>query len=107
MLPESQQRLSAYKGYSYIELMECATDGSGMICSRPWAGESAGKSRGHVCHLLECKRIASLIEAIEETVKVLEETRNAFKSKIMGKLRSKLEDVPQKKSKPAAGIAGL
>ncbi len=54
---------------------------------------AAGKSQGQVCHLFKCNRTASLIEAIEETVQVLEKTRNAFKSKTLGKLRSKLEDV--------------
>lgn len=45
----------------------------------------------HPCQLLNCPRGAQLNEAVRETIRVLEETRNAFKSKALGELRHKLE----------------
>lgn len=46
-----------------------------------------------VCHLLNCPRLTYLTEAIEETVRELEKTKDAFKSKELGKLRKKLQEV--------------
>ncbi|MFN8652195.1 MAG: response regulator [Gemmatimonadales bacterium] len=45
----------------------------------------------HPCQLLNCPRGAQLQEAVRETIRVLEETRHAFKSKALGELRHKLE----------------
>lgn len=45
----------------------------------------------HPCQLLNCPRGSQLREAMVETVKVLEETKGAFKSKTLGDLRRKLE----------------
>ena len=45
----------------------------------------------HACQLLNCPRGAQLNEAVRETIRVLEETKNAFKSKALGELRHKLE----------------
>jgi YesN/AraC family two-component response regulator len=45
------------------------------------------------CHLLNCPRPAMLTQALEETVQVLEKTKNAFKSKDLGDLRKKLESL--------------
>jgi hypothetical protein len=45
----------------------------------------------HPCQLLNCPRGSQLREAVVETVKVLEETKGAFKSKTLGDLRRKLE----------------
>ena len=45
----------------------------------------------HPCQLLNCPRGAQLNEAVRETIRVLEETKNAFKSKALGELRHKLE----------------
>ncbi|MGE0440127.1 MAG: response regulator [Gemmatimonadales bacterium] len=43
------------------------------------------------CQLLNCPRGGQLAEAVKETVRVLEETKGAFKSKTLGDLRHKLE----------------
>lgn len=43
------------------------------------------------CQLMNCPRGAQLNAAVRETVEVLEETKNAFKSKTLGDLRHKLE----------------
>jgi DNA-binding response OmpR family regulator len=45
----------------------------------------------HPCQLLNCPRGAQLNEAVRETIRVLEETKHAFKSKALGELRHKLE----------------
>lgn len=45
----------------------------------------------HPCQLMNCPRGAQLHEAVTETIRVLEETKGAFKSKALGELRHKLE----------------
>lgn len=45
----------------------------------------------HPCQLLNCPRGSQLTEAVRETIRVLEESRHAFKSKPLGELRHKLE----------------
>lgn len=45
----------------------------------------------HPCQLMNCPRGAQLHEAVTETIRVLEETKGAFKSKALGDLRHKLE----------------
>jgi DNA-binding response OmpR family regulator len=45
----------------------------------------------HACQILNCPRGMQLQEAVRETVRVLEETKGAFKSKTLGDLRHKLE----------------
>ena len=45
----------------------------------------------HPCQLMNCPRGAQLLEAVRETIQVLEETKSAFKSKTLGELRHRLE----------------
>jgi DNA-binding response OmpR family regulator len=45
----------------------------------------------HPCQLINCPRGAQLQDAITETIRVLEETKSAFKSKALGDLRHKLD----------------
>lgn len=45
----------------------------------------------HPCQLMNCPRGAQLQEAVRETIRVLEETKSAFKSKTLGELRHRLE----------------
>lgn len=45
----------------------------------------------HPCQLLNCPRGAQLHEAVRETIRVLEETKGSFKSKVLGDLRAQLE----------------
>ena len=52
-----------------------------------------------VCHLLNCPRLAELTEAVEETIKALEKTKGAFKSKELGQMRKKLQEVVKKSKK--------
>lgn len=55
---------------------------------RAMSGQQVNK---HPCQLMNCPRGAQLQEAVAETIKVLEETKGAFKSKSLGDLRAKLE----------------
>jgi DNA-binding response OmpR family regulator len=43
------------------------------------------------CQLMNCPRGAQLQAAVQETIRVLEETKTAFKSKTLGELRHQLE----------------
>ena len=45
------------------------------------------------CPFSSCNTLETLTQAVEETVKVLEKTKNAFKSKELGALRKKLEEI--------------
>jgi len=45
------------------------------------------------CPFSSCNTRQTLTQAVEETVKVLEKTKNAFKSKELGALRKKLEEI--------------
>jgi FixJ family two-component response regulator len=45
------------------------------------------------CHLLGCPRPIVLLEAIRETIGVLESTKSSFKSKELGELRQKLDGI--------------
>ncbi len=51
------------------------------------------------CQLLNCPRPAVLTNAIVETIEVLEKTKNSFKSKELGELRRKLEEVVKNAAK--------
>lgn len=46
-----------------------------------------------LCAALRCPRLTAYEEALRETVAVLEKTKNAFKSKDLGVLRKRLEDL--------------
>lgn len=45
----------------------------------------------HPCQIINCPRGMQLQEAVREAIRVLEETKGAFKSKTLGDLRHKLE----------------
>lgn len=45
----------------------------------------------HPCQLMNCPRGSQFREAVVETIRVLEETKGAFKSKTLGDLRHRLE----------------
>ncbi len=51
------------------------------------------------CQLLNCPRPAVLTNALVETIEVLEKTKNSFKSKELGELRKKLEEVVKSTAK--------
>ena len=54
---------------------------------------SIGQTAPQACHLFNCPKLATLKASVEETIQVLERTKRAFKSRELGELRKKLEDV--------------
>ena len=62
--------------------------------------ESMAGQRGQpdVCRLIDCPRPVALLQALRETIAVIEKTKSSFKSKELGELRQKLEDVVQSAS---------
>lgn len=46
-----------------------------------------------VCHMLECPRLNVLTGVLKEAICVLEKTKGSFKSKDLGELRRKLEEI--------------
>ncbi len=52
---------------------------------------AADKELKEACHLLNCPRHKVLKDALVETIRVLEKTKSAFRSKELGELRRKLE----------------
>jgi hypothetical protein len=57
--------------------------------------------RGDACHLLECPRPARLLEALQDTISVLERTKSSFRSKELGALRERLEKLVAEAQAPA------
>jgi CheY-like chemotaxis protein len=54
----------------------------------------AGSQPAHgTCHLLNCPQVAALTAALSEAIEILRETKSSFKSRALGDLRRKLEDV--------------
>ena len=49
--------------------------------------------RTEYCPLVDCPRLSRLQGVLQETIEVLEETRNSFKSKRLEVLRKKLIDI--------------
>jgi DNA-binding response OmpR family regulator len=52
-----------------------------------------------VCNLLNCPRLTELTEGLIETIRALERTKSSFKSKELGQLRIRLEQVIKKVKK--------
>jgi DNA-binding response OmpR family regulator len=53
--------------------------------------QHAPRETQHPCQLINCPRGIQLRDAIQETVRVLEETKGSFRSKTLGNLRRQLE----------------
>jgi DNA-binding response OmpR family regulator len=52
-----------------------------------------------VCNLMNCPKLSELTESLAETIKTLELTKSSFKSKELGQLRIKLEQLMKKNKK--------
>lgn len=46
-----------------------------------------------ICHLMNCPRLEELTQSLRHAIDVLEETKKSFKSRELGMLRKKLEEV--------------
>jgi len=66
--------------------------------TRSLAGQTEDKMP---CHLLNCPRLNSLLESLAETIEVLEKSKSAFKSRDLGRMRRKLQELVGGKHKKA------
>lgn len=57
------------------------------------------RNESAVCNLLNCPKLNELTEGLAETIKILEVTKSSFKSKELGQLRIKLEQLMKKAKK--------
>ena len=69
-------------------IMDCLSDMRNV--AEALAGTGATPE---ACHLLNCARLRQFRGAVLETIAVLEETKGAFKSRQLGDLRKKLEEL--------------
>jgi len=51
-----------------------------------------------LCHLFNCPRLDCLAKGLSETIEVLEESKRAFRSKSLGEMRRKLEELTSRKA---------
>ena len=67
----------------------------GALTSLRNVTESLAKLSGDqaVCQLLNCPRTDTLVSALKDTVEILKKSKSAFKSKEIGDLRRKLEEL--------------
>jgi DNA-binding response OmpR family regulator len=63
-----------------------------------------GAENKQICHLYDCPRLTSLLDILNETIEVLEKSKRAFKSKGLGLIRKKLEDVVHQKNESTEGL---
>lgn len=54
------------------------------------------KNESAICNLVNCPKLEKLTEGLNETIKTLELTKSSFKSKELGQLRIKLEQLMKK-----------
>jgi len=54
---------------------------------------AAHDGRKEPCHLLNCPTLKSLSDGLTETIDVLEKSKSSFKSKELGAIRKKLEEI--------------
>lgn len=84
--PRGQGGADAFLSLALRNVMGSLTDLEQL--GRALAGQPVANNP---CQLMNCPRGAQLMEAVRETIDVLEATKHAFKSKQLGELRAKLE----------------
>ncbi len=57
---------------------------------------TTANSKKEPCHLFNCPKLDTLDKGVNETIRVLEQTKGSFKSKELGKMRKKLEEIVEK-----------
>ena len=57
---------------------------------------TSANSEKQACHLFNCPKLDSLDRGVNETIRVLEQTKGSFKSRELGKMRKKLEEIVEK-----------
>ncbi len=99
VLKSGSTNLFSASAREFIDLT-CANINSALTDIRNVSLETASENADSpVCHLLNCPKLAELDNVVDETIEVLEKTKTAFKSKELGKMRKKLEDMVEKRRK--------
>ena len=84
----SRETVDAFLALTLRNVMGSLTDlehlGRALVQKTPQEAQ-------HACQLINCPRGLQLRDAIQETVRVLEETKGSFRSKTLGNLRRQLE----------------
>lgn len=79
--------------FSFSNLLGILTD-----LNRLMEAVISGKKEEVTCHLFNCPRYLELKNVLSETVEVLKRTKSSFKSKELGILRKKLEELVNEKN---------
>lgn len=80
--------LDTYLSQSFTQ-MAILSDRIRSVLARQLQGEGEGVT--DVCRMMQCPRLSAYREALEGTVEVLAKTKNSFRSKDLGLLRTKIE----------------
>ncbi len=78
------------------ENLEAATMSLAECCQavhRLHASVAGGRTTGDACRLHNCSRLKALESAVQEAIDTIERTKNSFKSKELGGMRHRLEQV--------------
>jgi ActR/RegA family two-component response regulator len=86
--PQAQSSVDSFLKLAHDNIMR--SFGDLVSVSRALASQT---KMDFVCHLANCPKLHTYEEAIEDAVRTLERTKSAFKSKELGDLRKKLEDL--------------
>ncbi|MGQ0557319.1 MAG: response regulator [Nitrospiraceae bacterium] len=88
--PELAWSLDTYLSQSFAQ-MAVLSDRIRSVLTRQFDGSA--KVSTDVCRMMECPRLDAYREALEATVEVLAKTKNSFRSKELGLLRAKIEQL--------------
>lgn len=82
--------LDAYLSQSFSEMAVLSSRIRSVLMSQVRGGPEAPTD---ICRAMQCPRLDAYREALESTVDVLEKTKNSFRSKDLGLLRRKIEQL--------------
>lgn len=99
VLKNSKSNLFSASAKEFIDLTFANISGALMDIRYIALATTSEDSQSPMCHLLNCPKLAELDAAVNETIKALERTKGAFKSKELGTIRRKLEDIVEKRKK--------
>ena len=93
VLKDSNAPLSSEPTKDFLDLTFANIEGALSDVKHITAATTSELTELPVCHLLNCPRLVELTAAMDETIKVMEKTKSAFKSKELGQMRKKLQQL--------------
>ena len=90
--PELAWSLDAFLAQSFAQMAVVSSRIRSVLTSQLQGGAEAPTD---VCRMMQCPRLTVYREALESSVEVLAKTKNSFRSKDLGLLRAKIEQVLQ------------